>query len=138
MVSEPSVIEAAHVHDEQFAAIERQQRDELGRRARLYRAQHPRLSLEGKQTIIVDDGMATGSTARAACAVVRAAGAGSILLAVPVAPSGTIRALRQDAANVIALATPHPFRAVGYFYGSFSQTPDREVIELLDESAERF
>ena len=138
VVSEPSVIEAAHVHDEQFAAIERQQRDELGRRARLYRAQHPRLSLEGKQTIIVDDGMATGSTARAACAVVRAAGAGSILLAVPVAPSGTIRALRQDADNVIALATPHPFRAVGYFYGSFSQTPDREVIELLDESAERF
>ncbi len=138
VVSEPSVIEAAHVHDEQFAAIERQQRDELGRRARLYRAQHPRLSLEGKQTIIVDDGMATGSTARAACAVVRAAGAGSILLAVPVAPSGTIRALRQEADDVIALATPHPFRAVGYFYGSFSQTPDREVIELLDESAERF
>lgn len=136
-VADPQTIEAARVDDQQFAAIERTQRDELVRRSQVYRAGHPRLSLQDRPTIIVDDGMATGSTAKAACEVVRAAGATSILLAVPVAPASTVRALSDAADDVIALATPHPFRAVGSFYRSFSQTPDQEVIKLLEAGRQR-
>jgi len=138
VVADPQTMEAAGVDDERFAAIERHERKELVRRSQLYRARHPRMSLQDRPTVVVDDGMATGSTARAACAVVRAAGASSILLAIPVAPPSTVRALSDAADDVIALATPHPFRAVGSSYRSFSQTPDHEVTKLLEESAERF
>jgi putative phosphoribosyl transferase len=81
--------------------------------------------------IVVDDGMATGSTARAACHVARAQGATRVVLAVPVGPEDTERRMRADVDQVICLYKPMDFFAVGQFYDSFDQTSDQEVVELL-------
>jgi putative phosphoribosyl transferase len=87
--------------------------------------------------VIVDDGIATGSTARAACQVARAHGAGRVVLAVPVAPIGWTDRIGGDADECIALDTPEPFRAIGQFYADFSQTPDDEVVGCLERAATR-
>ena len=81
--------------------------------------------------IVVDDGVATGSTARAACAVAREHGAQRIVLAVPVAPPGTERSFRGVADEVVCLDAPYGFMAVGQYYRHFSQTTDQEVCEIL-------
>ena len=81
--------------------------------------------------MIVDDGIATGSTARAACRVARAHGAARVVLAVPVAPKGTVSVLLSECDDVVAVASPEQFDAVGEWYHDFSPTPDSEVVELL-------
>ena len=81
--------------------------------------------------VIVDDGVATGATAAAACAVARHAGAARVVLATPVAPPEVVRALRAHADEVVAVLTPSAFRAVGQWYGDFTPTPDEAVTRLL-------
>ena len=88
------VVRAAHVTAREFAAVEAEQRDELTRRSMRFRGERPRMPLAGKVVIVVDDGIATGSTARAACAVVRSEGASRVVLAVPVAPADWTTAAR--------------------------------------------
>jgi predicted phosphoribosyltransferase len=90
--------------------------------------------LEGRVAIVVDDGVATGGTAAAALRWARAQGARRVILAVPVAPAEAVRRLSAEADEVICLATPEPFWAVGQWYQSFPQTSDHEVIRLLEES----
>jgi putative phosphoribosyl transferase len=115
----------------EFEAIEQRERGELDRRASRYREGRPRLDLEGRCAVIVDDGIATGSTARAACHVAHAHGASLIVLAVPVAPAATVSALQDACDAMLCVAHPDPFFAVGEWYRDFTPTSDEEVNELL-------
>ena len=131
----PEVVAIAHVTDAEIAAVERRERAELDRRARRFRGDRPRTPLAGRTAVIIDDGIATGSTARAACQVARAQGAARVVLAVPVAPPSACAALAADADEVICLETPAHFLAIGEWYQDFSQTGDREVVSLLQRAA---
>ena len=131
----PEVVAITHVTDAEIAAVERRERAELDRRARRFRGDRPRTPLTGRTAVIVDDGIATGSTARAACQVARAQGAARVVLAVPVAPPSACTALAADADEVICLETPGHFLAIGEWYQDFAQTSDREVVSLLQRSA---
>jgi predicted phosphoribosyltransferase len=113
------------------AAVEARERQELDRRVGQFRARRPPLDLAGRTVVVVDDGIATGATARAAALVVRALGAVEVVLAVPVAPVGWAEHLDAAAEHYVAVATPSPFGAVGNFYRDFTQTTDAEVIALL-------
>ncbi|MGW2251583.1 phosphoribosyltransferase family protein [Kitasatospora sp. NPDC001660] len=116
---------------DQLADVERHERAELERRARRYRGDRPPADLRGRTVIVVDDGIATGSTARAACRIVRARGAARVVLAVPVAPRDWTERLTDVADELVCVATPSPFFAIGEFYDDFSQTGDDEVLSLL-------
>jgi putative phosphoribosyl transferase len=109
---------------------------ELARRAGLFRGTRQRVPLAGRTALIVDDGIATGSTVRAACNVARAQGAARVVVATPVAPPDTVASLQDDADDVIALHTPLQFFAIGQFYEDFAQTSDDEVMRLLAASPE--
>jgi predicted phosphoribosyltransferase len=115
------------------AVVQREQL-ELARRERLYRGERPLPDLRGRTALVVDDGMATGATMRAAVKALRALKAGRIVVAVPVGAADTCAALRKEADKVVCAATPEPFRAVGAWYEDFSQTCDDEVRELLAAS----
>ena len=129
------VVAIAHVTDEEIAAVEQRERAELDRRARRFRGERRRTPLTGRIAIIIDDGIATGSTARAACQVARAQGAVRVVLAVPVAPPSARGALAADADEVICLEMPGHFMAIGEWYQDFSQTSDQEVVSLLRRAA---
>ncbi len=107
------------------------QRQEIARRMQVYRAGNPAANLAGKDVIIVDDGIATGSTMKAALASVKNRGAKSVTVAVPVSPPQTITELKHQADRVVCLYTPEYFQAIGQFYEDFNQTSDEEVIRLL-------
>ena len=119
---------------EQVAAVEAAERAELERRASRFRGARPRLDLSGKTAVIVDDGIATGSTAIAALKVARALGASRTVLATPVAPHGIEGRVTPHADDFIALDTPRWFSAVGQFYDDFEQTTDAEVIRCLADA----
>lgn len=104
---------------------------EIERRRRLYRGDEPPLDIAGRTAIIVDDGIATGGTVKAVLKALVKAKPSRLVLAVPVAPSDSLAELRSEADEIICLATPDPFYAVGMHYREFSQTSDQEVIELL-------
>ena len=129
------IVRLAQVTPQELADEEERERIELERRAVRFRGSRPRLSLAGRTALIVDDGIATGSTARAACHVARAQGAARIVLAVPVAPQDWTDRLSADADELISLETPRSFHAVGEFYADFSATTDDEVVECLERGA---
>lgn len=107
------------------------QRAEIRRRLRLYRGDYPYPNLKDRGVIIVDDGIATGATVKAALASVRKRGVKSVVVAIPVGPLSTIEELKEDADSVVCLSTPEPFYAIGQFYEDFDQVSDDEVIRLL-------
>jgi putative phosphoribosyl transferase len=107
------------------------QKQEIRRRLKLYKQDISYPDLNGFDVIVVDDGIATGSTMKAALASVKNRGAASITVAVPVGPPSTIEELEKMADHVICLYTPEFFQAIGQFYRDFSQTSDEEVIDLL-------
>ncbi|MEU1483580.1 phosphoribosyltransferase family protein [Streptomyces sp. NPDC005752] len=125
------IVRHAGVREKDLLAVERAEEAELLRRARAYREGRPRLPLEGRTAVVVDDGVATGATAKAACQVVRAQGAAHVVLAVPVASPDVAARLREDVDEVVCLSTPSLFSAVGEWYRDFSQTSDEEVVSLL-------
>ncbi|WLQ66395.1 MULTISPECIES: phosphoribosyltransferase family protein [Streptomyces] len=125
------IVRRTGVGEKDLVAVERTEAAELVRRAHAYREGRPRLSLEGRAVVVVDDGVATGATARAACQVVRAQGAAHVVLAVPVASPDVAARLREDVDEVVCLSTPSLFSAVGEWYRDFSQTSDEEVVALL-------
>jgi putative phosphoribosyl transferase len=129
------VLDFAGMTPDGLAEVEERERAEVSRRAARYRAGRQRISLDGKIAVIVDDGIATGSTARAACGVARALGAARVVLAVPVAPPGWEHRLGDDADEFVCVATPEPFLAIGQFYADFSPTTDEEVIGCLARSS---
>jgi putative phosphoribosyl transferase len=110
---------------------------ELERRRRLYRGGRPAPAVEGRTIIVVDDGIATGGSAKAVLRALSAQHAGKLVLAVPVAPADTLETLSSEADEVICLATPDPFFAVGEHYADFAQTTDQEVVNLLQRAAAR-
>jgi putative phosphoribosyl transferase len=129
------VLRVARVTPEQLAAVEARERAEVERRAAAFRGGRPRVELADRAVIVVDDGIATGGTARAALEVARAQGARKVVLAVPVAPPDTLRELAPLADEVVCLETPTWFNAVGQWYDDFTQTTDADVVELLDRPA---
>lgn len=131
-VLEHDVLHTWNVSDAQLAAVEAREQAELARRAARLRAGRARVSLHDRPVIVVDDGLATGSTARAAIRVARAAGATSVVLAVPVAPPTAVTELARVADAVVCVATPSPFSAIGQWYRDFSPTTDDEVVQILD------
>lgn len=127
----PETVRHAGVTDDVLADVERRERTELARRAQRFRGDRARLPLGGRTAVVVDDGVATGSTARAACQVARAQGAARIVLAVPVAPANWTRELHDAADELVALVTPALLRAIGGWYTDFSQNTDEEVVACL-------
>ena len=125
------VVAMARVGSEQIAAVEVRERAELARRAAQFRGVRPRVPLRERTALLVDDGIATGSTMRAACAVARAMGARRVVAATPVAPTDAIASLHEVADDVIAVESPRRFFAIGEFYDDFTQTTDAEVVQLL-------
>jgi predicted phosphoribosyltransferase len=107
---------------------------ELQRREQAYRDDRPPLNVRGRIVILIDDGLATGSTMRAAVAALRRQGPARIIIAVPVAAASTCRDLQKEVDEVVCAHTPEPFRAVGIWYDDFSQTSDEEVHALLEEA----
>ena len=110
------------------------QKHEIERRLKTYRQNEPYPDLKGRDVIIVDDGIATGSTMKAALASVKNRGAKTVTVAVPVGPPSTIKELRRQADRVIFLYAPEFFQAIGQFYSDFNQTTDEEVIQLLKKA----
>lgn len=128
------VVTRAGVGEHEIAEVEERERVELERRAQHYRQGRERLPLTGRTVVVVDDGIATGSTARAACQVARRHGASRVILAVPVAPRGWTRRLGGAADEYIALESPELFWAVGQFYRDFRPTGDDEVVGYLNRA----
>jgi len=135
-VLDPDTVRLARVTPDELVAVEARERAELERRVRLYRGDRPMMPLEGRTAIVVDDGIATGGTARAALQVARSHGARTVVLAVPVAAPESVRELAAVADAVVAVETPSPFFAVGQWYERFGQTTDDEVRALLEAAAE--
>jgi len=141
-------VDTLGIPDSVIEAVAARERRELARRERLYRDNRPPPRLENKTIILVDDGLATGSSMHAAVKALRQQHAGQIIVAVPVAAPDTCEQFRQPKERVpaarsdkpddiICAATPEPFQAVGLWYEDFSQTTDEEVRELLARASEQ-
>ncbi len=122
------------VSPEDLAAVVAREQDELVRRELLYRGNRPAIAIQGRTVVLVDDGLATGSTMRAAVLAVRQQKPHRLVVAVPVGAEETCAMLRRDVDEVVCAAMPRPFRAVGLWYQEFPQASDDEVHQLLDES----
>ena len=121
----------AGITDELLGDVERRESVELRRRADAYRAGRAMVPIDGRTVIVIDDGIATGSTVRAACQVVVQRGAARVVLAAPVLPNELISSLRAVADEVVWLCAPESMLAVGNWYDDFSQLTDGQVVELL-------
>ncbi len=129
------VVRRTRLTGQEIAEVEARERAILDRRVSQLRGGRPPVPLAGRTVIVVDDGIATGSTARAACMVARARGAGRVMFAVPVGSAKGAASLRRDADEVICLHAPAQFFAIGQWYGDFSQVTDEEVTMMLDRAA---
>ncbi len=136
-VMDAEMVHASGVTDREISAVVARERAELDNRMARYRAACSRIPLPGRTAVVVDDGIATGSTARAACLVARAHGAARVIVAAPVASRQAVALLGEVADEVVVLEQPEPFYAVGQWYLDFEQTTDAEVIELLAASPHR-
>ena len=134
VIRNEEVIRLGGVDDETFDTAVEAKRRELERRVQMYRAEAEAVDPEGRTAIVVDDGLATGSTARAAIEVMKERDAAGVWLAVPVAPGDTAAEMQDIADRVVILETPRRFGAVGAWYRDFSQTSDEEVRSLLAQS----
>lgn len=124
----------SEISNEEVDAIANREQAELERQEREYRDNRPFPELQGKTIILVDDGLATGSTMRAAVAALRQKNPAKIIVAVPVASSEACELLSRDANEVLCASIPQPFQAVGQWYLNFQQTTDEEVKELLQRA----
>lgn len=130
-VLNPGVVESLQVSEDTLAAVEEQQLAELQRRERLYRGNRPFPELKGKTVLLVDDGLATGATMKAAIAAAQQKQPARLAVAVPVAPPDTVAEIQALVDEVVCLETPPFFQAVGLWYEHFPQTSDEEVLALL-------
>jgi putative phosphoribosyl transferase len=130
------VVRAIPHAEEAIEAVTAKETAELERREQLYRAGRTAPELRDRVVILVDDGLATGATMRAAVKALRQSGAAKIIVAVPVGPLDTCREIEEQADETICLSTPAFFQAVGQYYDDFSQTSDEDVRELLSQAAQ--
>jgi putative phosphoribosyl transferase len=126
------------VSELQLGHIVARERAELARREALYRGSKPPVDVRGRTVIVVDDGLATGSTMRAAVAAVRQRDPARLIVGVPVGAEDTCQQLRSEADEVVCPSTPSPFRAVGLWYQEFPQTSDEEVHRLLEDAKREY
>jgi putative phosphoribosyl transferase len=136
LVLDRGVVRTLGINQEQIERVVAAELHELDRREAAYRDGREPPQLEGKTVILVDDGLATGSTMRAAALAVRQANPAKIVVAVPVAAPETCDEFRDVVDEIVCGLTPRPFRAVGLWYDDFSQTTDEEVRELLARAAD--
>lgn len=132
IVRNDDVVAMARVSESEFDAVCARELVEIERRRKLYVGDRPRIDAKGLITIVVDDGVATGATTRAALRAARAQSPAKLILATPVAPPDVIEALRDEADEVVCLEVHAGFGAIGFFYRDFRQIEDEEVIDLLD------
>lgn len=135
-VRNEAVIAMCGISEGEFQAVRREELAEIERRRSAYLAGRGRPAAAGKLAIVVDDGVATGATTRAALRAVRALGPKRLILAIPVAPDEAIRSLTAEADEIVCLETHDPFGAIGLFYADFRQVSDEEVVEVLTASAD--
>ncbi len=135
LVLNDAVLRRAHLSAAELAELERRAHSEIERRATRYRGDRPRQAPAGRTAVLVDDGIATGATARAACQVAKAQGAARVVLAVPVCAPDTAARLRAEVDQLVCVETPRWFSGVGQFYADFRQTSDEEVVDLLQRAA---
>lgn len=135
-VVDRGVVTRAQINSDEWQAVERRERRALEKRIVRFRRGRERLDLHGRVVVIVDDGIATGSTARVACDIARHLGAAKVVLAVPVAPMEAVRSMR-GVDEFVCIDTPQRFGSVGQYYDDFSATSDEEVVVLLDTAARR-
>ncbi len=131
------VVRTLDISNELIDMVAADEQRELERRERAYRDDRPPLDVHGRTVILVDDGLATGSTMRAAIAALRQQGPARIVVAVPVGARQTCTEIGREADEVVCVRSPEPFYAVGAWYQDFSQTSDAEVYDLLRQAAER-
>ncbi len=129
------IIDALNIDQSAIDTVIAREQAELERRNRIYRQGRPPPDIKEKTIIIIDDGLATGATMRAAIASLRQAGTTRIIAAVPVGAVSTCRKIDQEADELVCLYTPEPFYGVGQWYSDFSQTSDEEVLALLTSAA---
>lgn len=137
IVRNEDVIALAGVSEAQFDAACAREIAELDRRRQLYLGERPRAEAKGRVAIVVDDGVATGATTRAALRAVRARHPARLVLAAPVAPREALDALSDEADEIVCLETPDDFIAIGFYYADFRQVDDVDVIALLDRYGPR-
>jgi putative phosphoribosyl transferase len=128
------VLESLHITNEEIERITQRENAELKRREAIYREGRPMKKIEGKTIIIIDDGLATGATMRAAVTALRHFGPREIITASPVCSSVAQENLGDAPDRVLCVALPEPFFAIGQWYGNFDQTSDEEVKKLLEQS----
>jgi putative phosphoribosyl transferase len=131
-----SIVDMLNVPEGYVEEEVERQKIEIKRRLKRYRGDANSVEIAGRNVILVDDGVATGSTLRAALRSFQNRGAKSVTVAVPVGPPDTIAQMRREADRVVCLSTPDPFYAIGEFYENFDQTSDEEVIWLLERCRE--
>lgn len=131
------IVRELQIPDEVIAAAAVGQQRELERREKLYRQGKPPIDIRNKFVILVDDGLATGATMRAAAAALQKQGTEGVIVAVPVAARSTCEELSNEVDEIVCAVTPEPFYGVGSWYRDFSQTTDEEVIELLEKCRKR-
>lgn len=131
IVRNQDVIELSGTTADEFEAVCARELAEIERRRKLYLGERTRAPITGQVVIVVDDGIATGATTRAALKAIRARKPKELVLAVPVAPPDTIERLRGEVDALICLETPELFGAIGYFYRDFRQVSDEEVVQIL-------
>lgn len=131
-VMNESVVRSLGISEAEIQQVENAERKELQRREKAYRGSRPAPMLANRCVILVDDGLATGATMRAAVDAVRQDGPAQLVIAVPVAPEDTVEMLRSEVDDLVCLAMPEYFRAIGLWYVDFSQVSDDEVRQILD------
>lgn len=129
-----TVVRELGLTDRDIQRVAAAERRELERRARQYRGDRPLPDIASRTVILVDDGLATGSSMRVAVAALRQEHPSRIVVAVPIAPPETCDALRREADEVVCAVTPEPFYAVGVWYDDFRQTTDEEVHDLMERA----
>jgi putative phosphoribosyl transferase len=129
-----AIIHATRVTDEELAEVQRRERATLDRTLSSLRPSRPNQPLAERSAVIVDDGIATGATVRAAIGVVRAQGVKQVVVATPVAPVEVVEILADDADIVVCLARPNPFGSVGRWYRNFEAVSDTDVVDSLVEA----
>lgn len=138
MVINQSAVRSLNISPEYLEEVKQRELEEIKRRRAKYLKDHPHVPVEGRTVILVDDGIATGSTARAAMKGLKQLNAKRTILAMPVAPGDTVEKFRADGYEVVCLASPAYFYAVGQQYRRFGQTQDEEVISLLQKARDEW
>ena len=129
------VVRALHIQPRVIDSVAAKETRELQRRERLYRGDTASPDVKGRTVILVDDGLATGSTMRAAVAALRQQGPKRIVVAVPIAAAQTCREMTNEVDELVCYRTPEPFYSVGFWYDDFSQTTDEKIREQLERAA---